>query len=89
MFGAGIDVWAVEITEGVNSSVVREIDGVSGVGIGCETRVFEHSTMEDELEHHWVCAEPTVGLGVSLLAEAVVWEVRAEIIEERVLRTVC
>ena len=82
VFHAGINVRAVEITERVDATVVREINGVSGVGIGCETRVLEHSTMEDEFEHQGVCAEPTVGLGMSPLAKAMVWKVRTEIIEE-------
>lgn len=82
VFHAGINVRAVEITERVDATVVREINGVSGVGIGCETRVLEHSTMEDEFEHQRVCAEPTVGLGMSPLAKAMVWKVRTEIIEE-------
>jgi uncharacterized protein (DUF697 family) len=47
--GAGIEVWAVEVTEGVDGGIVREIDGVGGVGIVGETRVLEHAAVEDEL----------------------------------------
>lgn len=55
---AGIDVWAVEVTEGVDACVVRKVDGISEAGIRSETRVLEHPAVEDELEHRRVGAEP-------------------------------
>lgn len=86
--GAGIDVGAVEVTEGIDGGIVREIDGVGGVGIGGEAGVLEHAAVEDELQHERVGAEPAVGARMGLVAEAVVGEVWAEVVEERVLGAV-
>lgn len=51
VFGAGIDVGAVEIFKGVDGGVVREVYGVGERRVGCETRVVEHAAVENELEH--------------------------------------
>lgn len=82
VFRTDIVIGAEEVTEAVDSGVIREVDGVSGGGICCETRVFEHTAVEEEFEHEGVGTEPTVGVVVSFEAEAVVGDVRAEVIEE-------
>lgn len=66
VFGAGIDIGTVEVTEGVDAGIVREVNGVGEVGIRSETRVLEHTTVEDKLEHKSVGAEPAVGTGMGL-----------------------
>lgn len=74
----------VEVAEGVEAGVVREVDGVGGGGVGGQAGVLEHAAVEDELEHEGVGAEPGSSVVVSLVAEAVIGEVRAEVVEERV-----
>ena len=87
--GAGVVVGAVEVAEGVEAGVVREEDGVGGGGVGGEARVLQHAPMEDEFQCRWVGSVPTVGAVVGFLAQAVVGEVGAEVVEERVFGAVC
>lgn len=86
--GAGVILRAVEIPERIEAGVVREVDGVCRRWIGGEAGILEHATVEDEFEHGWVGAVPTVGAVVGFLAEAMVGEVRAEIFEEWVFGAV-
>lgn len=58
VLGGGIVIGAVEVVKGVKGGVIREVDGVGGGGIGGETRVFEHTAMEEEFEKGWICTEP-------------------------------
>jgi hypothetical protein len=74
-----VDFRAVEVTERVDSCVVGEVDCVSGGRISGETRVFEHSSVENEFEHVGICSVPRVGFVVGFLAEAVICDVRAKI----------
>lgn len=78
---AGIDFRAVEVAEGVDAGVIREKDGGGDGGIGGETWVFEHTAVEDEFEHMGIGAEPGVGAVVGFLTEAVVGNVRTEVVE--------
>lgn len=48
VLGGGVVIRAVEVMEGVKGGVIREVDGVSGGGIGGETGVFEHTAVEEE-----------------------------------------
>lgn len=51
VLGAGVVVRTVEVSQGVDGRVVREVDGVGGIGIWSQTLVFEHPTVENEFEH--------------------------------------
>lgn len=51
LLGAGVVIWAVQVAEGVDAGIVREVDGVGGLGICGEAWVFEHPTVENELQH--------------------------------------
>lgn len=44
--------------EGVKGGIVRDVDGVGGGGIGGETRIFEHTAVEEEFEERRVSSEP-------------------------------
>ncbi|KAF7837830.1 hypothetical protein G2W53_006312 [Senna tora] len=71
VLGAGVDLWAVEIPQGVEASVVREIDAVGREGILGETWVLEHATMEDEFEGAEVVEERVFGaIGEEIEVEA-------------------
>lgn len=85
---AGVLVGAVEVAEGVEAGVVREVDGGGEIGIGGEAGVFEHAAVEDELQHRGVGAVPAAGGVVGFLAEAVVGGVGAEIVENWIFRAV-
>lgn len=78
--GAGVCFGAVEITEGVEGSVVREVDGVCRRWILGEAWVLHHSTVEYEFQHQWVGSVPTVGPVVGFLTETVVREARAQVL---------
>lgn len=86
VFGAGIDVGAVEESEGVDSGVVGEVDGVGTCGVRSEAGVLEDPTVENELEHVGVGSVPAVGSVVGLGAESVVGDVWAEILVDWVVR---
>lgn len=85
---AGIEFGAKEVTNGVDAAVVREEDSVGGAGIGGETWVFKHPSMENELEHQRIGAVPTERIIMGLLAETMVGQVRAEVIKNGVFRAV-
>lgn len=72
VIGAGVDVGSVEVAEGVDAGVVREVDGGGEVRVGGETRVLEDPTVEDEFEEKRVGSVPASGAGVGLWAETVV-----------------
>lgn len=83
--GAGVDVAAVEVAEGVEAGVVGEEDGVGEIRVRGEAGELEDAAVEDELEHEGVGAEPAAGAVVGGPAEAVVGQVGAEVLEERVV----
>lgn len=71
--------------EGVKGGIVRDVDGVGGGWIGGETRIFEHTAVEEEFEERRVSSEPWVWLVVGFGSKAMVGDVRAEVVGEWVV----
>lgn len=69
---AGIDFRTKEVPNGVDAAIVREEDSVGGAGIGGETWVFKHPSMENGLKHQRIGAVPAVRIVMGLLAETMV-----------------
>lgn len=88
MVGARVDLRAVEVSHSVEARVVGQIHRVGGEGIICEAWILEHAAMEDEFKHQWVRPIPTVRAVMGFLAEAMVGQVGAKVIEERVFGAV-
>lgn len=85
VLGAGVDVAAVEVAEGVEAGVVGEEDGVGEIRVGGLAGELQDAAVEDELQREGVGAEPAAGAVVGGLPEAVVGQVRAEVVEEGVV----
>lgn len=50
VLGGGVIIGAIQVMEGVEGGIIREVDGVGGGRIGGETWIFEHTAVEEEFE---------------------------------------
>lgn len=79
---------AIEVLKCVYAGIVREVNCVGIIRIGCEAGVLDHTPVKDYFKHMWISPVPTARLVVGFLAEAMIGDVRAEIVKGLIFRTV-